>query len=549
VAATSDMTSARATPIIPAVHYAAKSTQDRHLSIPTQLDDCREKSAAEGWTCASVDEFHDEGFSAYSGNRGNGLAQAKARAVELAREHGRCMLVAQAADRFARGSGDAPGAADALVEIWHQLRRQGVELRSAEDDFDLRDSASVANLGHRAHMDSRRKSNSIKKGHARRRAKGMHNGGPRKLGYAYARHADASTVKDAPLRVVPAEAEVVRRIFRDYVAGHSQRAIARTLTAEKIQTARGGGWYQGTIAKLLADPFYAGLVRDGDTLVPGQHEAIIELELYQSAERIRNAGQRSLHIGGRPPSRPYLFTNGYLRCGRCGGAMIPRTGTQKRGPDGTPWGQRYERYICHTRTRDVNACEQPPVSRAAVDAAALRTLARRGVSVEQTRAQLLTAIAAERGHVEARLADAMRQERRAADSLTRVRRDYMSGGLPLADWNTMRPELEEELEGARAARAQVERRFAALSDDQVDDALAATVNQLTAAIAAQLHDAGNVDHVRMLLRRMFAHFTLRAADDELVLVPELRPDALEQLLSAEHRAALQLKTAYDALTT
>ena len=178
MAATSDMTSARATPIIPAVHYAAKSTQDRHLSIPTQLDDCREKSAAEGWTCAGVDEFHDEGFSAYSGNRGNGLAQAKARAVELAREHGRCMLVAQAADRFARGSGDAPGAADALVEIWHQLRRQGVELRSAEDDFDLRDSASVANLGHRAHMDSRRKSNidqegsraPPREGHAQRRA-------------------------------------------------------------------------------------------------------------------------------------------------------------------------------------------------------------------------------------------------------------------------------------------------------------------------------------------------------------------------------------------
>jgi len=141
----------------------------------------------------------------------------------------------------------------------------------------------------------------------------------------------------------------------------------------------------------------------------------------------------------------------------------------------------------------------------------------------------VAAIAAERGHVEARLADAMRQERRAADSLTRVRRDYMSGGLPLADWSTMRPKLEEELAGARAARAQIERHLAALSDDQVDDALAATVNQLTAAIAAQRHDAGNVDHVRMLLRRMSAHFTLRAAGDELVLVlvPELRPDALE----------------------
>ena len=71
-----------------------------------------------------------------------------------------------------------------------------------------------------------------------------------------------------------------------------------------------------------------------------------------------------MHVGGRPTKRPYVFTNGFLRCGRCGGAMIPRTGTQKHGPDGTPWGGQYERYLCHTRVRDVSACDQPPVPRA-----------------------------------------------------------------------------------------------------------------------------------------------------------------------------------------
>src|SRR4051812_4960611 len=41
------------------------------------------------------------------------------------------------------------------------------------------------------------------------------------------------------------------------------------------------------------------------------------------------------------------------------------------------------------------------------------------------------------------------------------------------------PGLEEELEGARAARAVVERRLAPVSDPRVDDALAAPVHQLT----------------------------------------------------------------------
>jgi hypothetical protein len=99
----------------------------------------------------------------------------------------------------------------------------------------------------------------------------------------------------------------------------------------------------------------------------------------------------------------------------------------------------------------------------------------------------------------------------------------MSGGLPFDDWNTMRPELEEELDSACAAREQVERRLAELADDHVDDALAATMIELNAAIAAQLQASGSIDDVRMLLRRLSARFVLHANDDELVLVPELRP--------------------------
>src|SRR4249919_2155929 len=120
---------------VPAVLYAAKSTQDKHKSIPTQLEDGREKAAEEDWEV--VGEFTDEGFSAYSGNRGPGLEQAKLLAAKVAEERdGICMLVAQASDRFARGAGDKPGAAQSLVEIWHALRRLNVHLRSVEDDFD-----------------------------------------------------------------------------------------------------------------------------------------------------------------------------------------------------------------------------------------------------------------------------------------------------------------------------------------------------------------------------------------------------------------------------
>ena len=46
-----------------AVLYAAKSTEDKHGSIPDQLDRTRRLAEGEGWTVCG--EFTDEGFSAY----------------------------------------------------------------------------------------------------------------------------------------------------------------------------------------------------------------------------------------------------------------------------------------------------------------------------------------------------------------------------------------------------------------------------------------------------------------------------------------------------
>src|SRR5438132_1337577 len=87
------------------VIYSAKSSEDKHGSIPTQTADCRAMAHRERWHV--VAEFQDEGFSGYSGNRGPGLAAARQEAARRAP----CVLLAQHSDRFARGAGDAPGAA------------------------------------------------------------------------------------------------------------------------------------------------------------------------------------------------------------------------------------------------------------------------------------------------------------------------------------------------------------------------------------------------------------------------------------------------------
>ena len=49
-------------------------------------------------------------------------------------------------------------------------------------------------------------------------------------------------------RVSEVEAEILRRIFRDYAAGASARVIAARLNAEGVPGRRGGKWAGSTIA-------------------------------------------------------------------------------------------------------------------------------------------------------------------------------------------------------------------------------------------------------------------------------------------------------------
>ena len=228
--------------LTPAVLYAAKSTQDRRGSIPDQLNEARELAEREGWQVAG--EFSDEGFSAFSGNRGPGLEAAKRAAAEAAAEHGEtCMLVAWRSDRFARGAGDEPGAADSLVEIWHEMRRQNVHLRTVRNDCAMHDPVLLAVEAKRIYEESKQKSADVKKGHQRRREAGKHHGGPRPFGVEYRNGGRVPNEAEAPH---------VQRIFREYVAGYAQQVVSRNLNDDGVATAKGGRWYQGTVRAILA---------------------------------------------------------------------------------------------------------------------------------------------------------------------------------------------------------------------------------------------------------------------------------------------------------
>lgn|GEM_PF-3125415 len=343
--------------IAQAVIFAAKSTEDRRGSIDTQLADCQAMCEREGW--AVIDAGADEDKSAYHGERGPELKRLKSVAVEAAKASGAPVaFVVQHSDRISRAAGDEPGAPKALVEIWHELRRQRVWLKSCEDDDDLRDSASVASIGARNYADSKRKGEATKAGHLREVERGRWRGGTLTEGYEVRYEVDSKgrpVYEDGPggkpvpiVRVEKDEAtrEIFELIWKLAEEGRSPQAISLELDRRGCRTApnrrdrKPKPFTVASVRRVLDNVTYAGLQRHGGKVYQGEWEPYVEPGAFwrlKSQREERNAGQRR-NAGGRPSA--YLLS-GLARCANCTGTVRGVSACRPR-KDGT----RGRWYVC-----------------------------------------------------------------------------------------------------------------------------------------------------------------------------------------------------------
>jgi DNA invertase Pin-like site-specific DNA recombinase len=485
---------------LPAVFYAAKSTEDKRGSIATQLEDCRAGAEAEGRQV--IGEFSDEAASAFKGNRGSGLIAAKDAAIQSGAE-----LWVQHSDRLARGDGIT---ADHLAEVWFALRRHGVRLRSVQDDSNLEDAIRVVLIGERNFEDSRRKSAAVKSGMERRKQRGLATGSPPKLGYVAVRDEYGRTVPELPYVPVPAEAAIVNRMYAEYAAGKSQKQITRRLNADGLTAKRGGTWTQGTVSKILSDPRYMGYLPDADgKLIEAQHEAIVSPALWRQVETLRKAGRKSEGgKRGRMTRGRHLLVNGHLRCGQCGAAMIPRTSVRTHGAKQYP----YEVYRCSSRLADVNSCAQAPVKREIIDTGLLDYLTTVALDVEQTKRQYLEAADA-RSREAAELSEhAEHEAMRIQAGRQRAEDDYLAGKLDAERWQRLDDRLRGEYEAAEALLSRLsdqEAQIAGSGLENVGEAVLRRFADLRRAVSGEIASAQDVAALRAVLTRLFERFELR----------------------------------------
>lgn len=303
------------------------------------------------------------------------------------------------------------------------------------------------------------------------------------------------------LAIDAVEADIVRNVFQLALTGTGSsgpmgvRNIAQHLNAAGHRTRAGGEFYSSTIHEMLIREAYAGtrswnvFDKNGnqnpdDQIIDYEVPAILDRETFDAVQS-RLGERQPRQRGPRLDSAPCLF-GGLIRCGCCGGAMSPSTGTGRKGVV-------YRYYKCASSiNKGTNACHLKPISR---DVAEQRVMAEliNWLVVPGRLAAILTALHARKtsrqASVHQRIADLQRDASETEKSLANLYRAIEGGILDPAE-PTLQGRVQELSAKRDLARNALERAQAHLVEAPVIDAT--VVETFAKELVARLVD-GSVE--------------------------------------------------------
>ena len=167
--------------------------------------------------------------------------------------------------------------------------------------------------------------------------------------------------------VVPKQAEIVKKIFEDTLAGKSTHVIAKELNDSGVTSKKGGNWTPGSINAIIRNEKFTGEVifqktytdsqfsrhtNDGELnqyLCKNHHEPIVSHEIFDKANEVLNQRGREKGNGERTEryQNRYGFS-GRIKCGECGGVFKRRIHYKPRGS--------YIAWCCTRHIEDRHSC-------------------------------------------------------------------------------------------------------------------------------------------------------------------------------------------------
>nr|BDD48182.1 serine recombinase [Desulfobacterales bacterium] len=290
--------------------YARVSTarQEQERTIESQLDDLRERVAADGLTDVSV--YKDEGYSRDNLNR-----PALKRLLDA--------LELGTVNRVYAHSLDRLGVGYALFTVYEMIEKSGAELVLCKGDIDDTPEGKLLMvvMGGIGDYEKYKINERTKRGKVYWSKQGALVSGVKPYGYDMVRRSGQERAK---LEINETEAEVVRSMFRMLNdEGMSVRGIAARLSDAGVPTARNASkWYPAAVHRMLTNETYAGRMvyrRKGATT---DREVVVEVPAIVDEATFRRANERLAENAARSKRRN--FRHSYLlrtliRCPRCGG--------------------------------------------------------------------------------------------------------------------------------------------------------------------------------------------------------------------------------------
>ncbi|CAL1125022.1 unnamed protein product [Cladocopium goreaui] len=330
--------------------YTRKSTEEGLEQEFNTLDAQREAGEAyirsqqhEGWDCIP-DHYDDGGFT------GGNMDRPALRRLMADIEAGRvdCVVVYKV-DRLSRSLLDFAR----MMEVFDQRK---VSFVSVTQQFNTASSMGRLILNvllsfaqFEREMISERTRDKI----AATRRKGKWSGGMPVLGY---------DVVESKLVVNQEEADRVQQIFEIYLESRSLLATVKELNQRgwltkswttRKETRRGGKPFNKTLLhKLLTNVTYIGKVRYKAEVHDGEHQPIVDSEVFEQTQRVLNRNGRD---GGQAARNKHgALLRGLLHCASCGCAMTHSFTTKGK--------RRYRYYLCtNAQKRGWHVCETPSI--------------------------------------------------------------------------------------------------------------------------------------------------------------------------------------------
>lgn len=302
--------------------YARVSTdlEEQLTSYEAQVDYYTNYiKSREDWEFVEV--YTDEGISGTSTKHREGFKKM----VDNAMGGNIDLIITKSVSRFARNT------VDSLTTI-RNLKEIGCECYFEKENiwtFDGKGELLLTIMSSLAQEESRSISENVKWGHRKRFADG-------KVSVPFGNFLGYKKGEDGNLEVDEEQAVTVRRIYREFLAGSTPIAIAKSLMRDKIESpGHKEKWNASTIRSILKNEKYKGdallqknytvdfltkkqKVNEGEVpqyYVENNHEAIISPELF---EIVQAEIERRKNLNGKYSGVDILTAK--IICGECGGS-------------------------------------------------------------------------------------------------------------------------------------------------------------------------------------------------------------------------------------